>query len=49
MQSGEWVVVDVRPASRFAEAHPTGAVNVELYQEVVALPCHYSFCCECNV
>lgn len=33
VQSGDWVLVDLRPASRFDEAHPSGAVNVELYKE----------------
>ena len=34
MQSGDWVLVDLRPASRHREAHPAGAVNVSLYKEV---------------
>ena len=34
VQSGDWVLVDVRPASRYEEAHPAGAVNIQLYKEV---------------
>lgn len=34
VQSGDWVLVDLRPASRYREAHPQGAVNVPLYKEV---------------
>lgn len=34
VQSGDWVLVDLRPASRHREAHPQGAANVPLYKEV---------------
>jgi rhodanese-related sulfurtransferase len=34
VQSGHWVLVDLRPASRHREAHPQGAANVPLYKEV---------------
>ena len=34
VQSGDWVLVDLRPASRHREAHPQGAVNAPLYKEV---------------
>ena len=34
VESGDWVLVDVRPNNRYEESHPEGAVNVPLYQKV---------------
>lgn len=46
VQSGDWVLVDLRPASRFDEAHPSGAVSVELYKEVILTAIRQNRSCE---
>lgn len=30
--SGKWVILDVRPAAKYDQAHPEGALSVPLYQ-----------------
>lgn len=36
MDSGEWVLVDVRPSNKYEASHPEGALNVPLYRLVRA-------------
>ena len=38
-ESGDWVLVDVRPANKFEAAHPEGAVNVQLFKKVPLHTC----------
>ena len=33
LDSGDWVLVDIRPAAKFESAHPAGAKNVQLYRK----------------
>ena len=35
-ESGDWVLVDVRPANKFEAAHPEGAVNVQWNSDLLA-------------
>ena len=57
VDSGDWVLVDIRPANKFESAHPAGAKNVQLYRKVRRrgssfsggpTPCHDT-CCGCAV
>ncbi|GFH23759.1 rhodanese-like protein, partial [Haematococcus lacustris] len=34
VESGSWVLVDVRPAPAYQQAHPAGAVSIPLYQPI---------------
>ena len=34
VNSGEWVLVDVRPVQKWEEAHPEGAISVPTFQKV---------------
>ncbi len=36
LDSGDWVLVDVRPAPEYEKAHPAAAISVPLYQGMVS-------------